>query len=158
VIDLAKESDNDLVEVYHKGTKIIEMNRKIYTYESDIPNNLNILGLLHLQFLIWKINRMSKKVPTLDPKDSELGYYWDTMSTQTWIDDNIKIDRVKVMVEVATRSIFGAEPCEISFLFFLWYVHQNKDFDNLINIKNGLQGFKTKLGTQHMSKYLQQQI
>jgi monoamine oxidase len=36
----------------------------------------------------------------------------------------------------------------------LWYVHQNKDFDNLINIKKGLQEKKTKLGTQHMSKYL----
>lgn len=58
------------------------------------------------------------------------------------------------MIEIACRSIFGAEPCEMSFLFFLWYVHQNKDFDNLINIKNGLQDKKTKLGTQHLSKYL----
>jgi hypothetical protein len=42
----------------------------------------------------------------------------------------------------------------MSFLYFLWYVHQSRDFDNLINIKNGLQERKTKLGTQHMSKYL----
>ena len=62
------------------------------------------------------------------------------------------------MIEIACRSIFGAEPCEMSFLFFLWYVHQIKDFDNLINIKNGLQDKKSKLGTQHFSKYLAEQI
>jgi len=55
------------------------------------------------------------------------------------------------MIEIAVRSIFGADPCEISFLFFLWYVHQSRDFDNLININKGLQQKTTKLGTQHFS-------
>jgi hypothetical protein len=37
-------------------------------------------------------------------------------------------------------------------------VNQSKDFDNIINIENGLQEKKTKLGTQHMSIYLGEQI
>lgn len=46
----------------------------------------------------------------------------------------------------------------MSFLYFLWSVHQNKDFENLVSIKNGLQEKKTKLGTQYFSKFLAQKI
>jgi hypothetical protein len=42
----------------------------------------------------------------------------------------------------------------MSLLYFLWYVHQSKDFYNLINVHHGLQQMKTKLGTQHFSHYL----
>lgn len=129
-----------------------------YTYESDIPNNLNIWGLIQLQIGIWKINAMSKKVSTLDPKDCELGYLWDSMSAQTWLDQNIHHQRVKVMFEITCRTIYGAEPSEMSFLFFLWYTRQNVDLDNLINADNGLQEYKTKLGTQHFSKFLAEKI
>ena len=56
------------------------------------------------------------------------------------------------------RTVFGVDPCEISFLFFLWYVHQSRDFDNLININKGLQEKKTKLGTQHFSLFLAEEV
>jgi hypothetical protein len=46
----------------------------------------------------------------------------------------------------------------MSFLYFLWYVSQNKDFDNLINTHQGLQEKTTKLGTQHFSFFLKKQI
>lgn len=97
VIALAEESGNQLYDLYHKGTKIIEVDNMRYTYQSDIPNNLSIWGLIQLQVAIWKLNAMSKKVPTLDPKDCDLGYLWDSMSVQTWLDQNISHQRVKVM-------------------------------------------------------------
>jgi hypothetical protein len=65
------------------------MNSQVYNYTSDIPNNLSIWGLIQLQVCLWKVNAMAKKVSTLDPKDCYLGYYWDSMTTQTWIDNNI---------------------------------------------------------------------
>ena len=57
-----------MTEAFHDGTKIIEMDKQVYTYTSDIPNNLSIWGLIQLQLSIWKINAMARKVPTLDPK------------------------------------------------------------------------------------------
>jgi hypothetical protein len=61
-----------------------------------------------MQLIIWKINRMAKKVSTLSPKDCELGYQWDAMSVQTWLDRNVRNKKLKAMVELACRSIFGA--------------------------------------------------
>jgi len=43
-------------------------------------------------------------------------------------------------------------------LYFLNYVNQSKDFDNLVTVEGGLQEKKTKLGTQHLSIYLGEQI
>jgi len=89
IIGLAEESGNPLKDAFHDGTKIIEMNNQVYTYTSDIPSNLSIWGLIQLQLSIWKINAMAKKVPTLDPRSCQLGFHWDSITTQTWIDDNI---------------------------------------------------------------------
>jgi len=54
---------------------------------------------------------MARKVPTLNPRDCELGYYWDSMTLQSWIDKNIWFAKVKVMVEAAIRIILGTELC-----------------------------------------------
>ena len=64
-----------------------------------------------MQLTIMKINRMARKVPTLNPRDCELGYYWDSMTLQSWIDKNIWFAKVKVMVEAAIRIILGTELC-----------------------------------------------
>jgi hypothetical protein len=101
---------------------------------------------------------MAKKVPTLNPKDCELGYQWDSITLQSWLDQNIWFNKLKLMLEAAIRVILGVELCEVSLLYFLYYVNQSKDIENLINIENGLQEKKTKLGTQHMSIYLGEQI
>lgn len=45
------------------------MQNQRFTYDSDIPNNLSIWGLIVFQIQILKINRMAKKVSTLNPKD-----------------------------------------------------------------------------------------
>lgn len=51
-----------------------------------------------MQLSFIKINRMARKVPILNPRDCELGHYWDSMTIQTWIDKNIWFTKVKVML------------------------------------------------------------
>ncbi len=87
------------------------MENKVFTYESDIPSNLNLWVLIEMQILIWKINRMAKRVCTLNPRDCELGYQWDAITVQTWLDQNVRSKKIQVMIVIACRSIFGAEPC-----------------------------------------------
>lgn len=100
-----------MVPVDCKGRKIIVFKEVISSYTSNIPRNVNIIALLQMQLTIMKINRMARKVPTLNPRDCELGYYWDSMTLQSWIDKNIWFAKVKVMVEAAIRIILGTELC-----------------------------------------------
>lgn len=78
-----------------------------------------------MQLTIWKINRMAKKVPLLDPKNCEMGNYWDSITVQTWMEKNIWSEKVRLMFATAIRIILGSELSEVSFLYFLWFVHQN---------------------------------
>jgi hypothetical protein len=50
---------------------------------------------------------MAKKVPTLNPKDCELGYQWDSITVKSWLDQNVWFTKLKVMVEAAIRVIMG---------------------------------------------------
>jgi len=38
-------------------------------YHSNIPNNVNIISLLQMQWCIWKVNRMAAKIPLSDPQN-----------------------------------------------------------------------------------------
>ena len=51
---------------------------------------------------------MAKKVPTLNPSDCEMGQYWDSITVQAWVDSNIWSIKVKLMLEAATRVLFGS--------------------------------------------------
>jgi monoamine oxidase len=107
VVELAHESKNELVPVNCKGKKVIEFKDEIGTYTSNIPKKVNILALINLQWGIWKINRMAKKVPTLNPRDCEMGYQWDSITLKGWLDQNLYFTKLKVMVEAAIRVILG---------------------------------------------------
>lgn len=151
---MCEESGNKLVSVDCRGKKIIEFKKEVSTYTSNIPTNVHVFALLQLQVAIWKINRMAKKVPLDEPQKCELAHYWDSMTVQSWVEKNISFTKLKVMLEAALRVILGVELSEVSLLYFLWYIHQSGDFDNLINVENGLQEKKTSKGTQWMSLFL----
>ena len=53
---------------------------------------------MEMKFVVWKLNRMANKVPTLNPKDCEMGYEWDAISAKAWLDQNIGNKYVKVIV------------------------------------------------------------
>lgn len=83
---------------------------------------------------------------------------WDSMTVHTWIEQNIWFVKVRKLFELSVRSIIGCETNEVSFLFFLWYIHQNHGLDCLVNVENGLQCTKFVKGTQYLSFYLEKQI
>lgn len=51
---------------------------------------------------------MAKKVSTLNPKDCDLGYQWDAITVQTWVDQNVRNKKIQLMIVIACRSVFGA--------------------------------------------------
>lgn len=85
-IELAIESKNELLPVNDKGTKVIDFKEGYFTYTSSIPSIGSIFALADLQIGIIKLNRLVQKVPTLNPRDCPMGYKWDSMTAQTWMD------------------------------------------------------------------------
>ncbi len=80
------------------------------------------------------------------------------MTFHTWIEQNVWLDHVKKILELAVRTVIGCETNEVSFLFFLWYIHHNHGFQNMYTIDNGLQAKKFVKGAQQLSRYLAEQV
>lgn len=66
----------------------MDVMNQISTYSSTIPNNVSVFSLIKMQWVLWKINRMAKKVPVDDPSQCECAAIWDSMTLNTWIAQN----------------------------------------------------------------------
>jgi hypothetical protein len=53
---------------------------------------------------------------------------WDSMTVQSWIEENLTSMKTRVMIEGALRVILGVELSEVSFLYLLYYVRCSRDF------------------------------
>lgn len=158
IINLARSLGNDLFVQPDTGNKILELYGKPQKYKSDIPNNVNLVSLVHLQLVINKLNRLAKQVPCDKPFEAEKAKLWDSMTVQSWIDDQLVDVKLKKLVEVVIRAVFGVEPSEVSLLFVLWYTHQSGSFENLVEIKNANQEKKMRLGAGNISNSMLEKL
>lgn len=94
---------------FHTGTKILDLNNRISTYRSNIPYDVGILGLIHMQFNMWKLDRMANKLDPTNPRSHPQSHKWDSETLRSWMDRNIYIHKVKLLIECAVRAVLGAE-------------------------------------------------
>jgi monoamine oxidase len=55
------------------------------------------------------------------------------------MDSQMMSNKAKELFSLAAQAIFAAHPSEVSFLFALTYTRSGRDFDTLMNIRNGAQ-------------------
>ena len=155
---LAKEARNPLIPQYNKGNKIMELFKRVGKYESEIPDGVNILSLIHMQLLVNRVNKWAKQVPVERPYAAANAVKWDAMTVQNFIDESIVDVKVKKIMEIVSRAILGVEASEVSLLFFLWYVAQSVSFETLVEIENANQHYKMSLGSSHLSQFLRRKM
>lgn len=75
---LAERAQNELIPQFHTGTKILDLQTRISTYRTNIPLDVGIPGLIHMQFNMWKLDRMANKLDPCNPRASPLSFKWDS--------------------------------------------------------------------------------
>jgi monoamine oxidase len=123
---------------FHAGTKVLDVRGERRTYRGKIPA-LPLLSLLDLQRNVWRLDRLSRRVPLDRPGEAPQATEWDALTLEEWKQKHIPSWGARAALDVATRAIFGAEPRELSFLHFLFYVHSNGGLRPLAEIENGAQ-------------------
>ena len=135
---------------FHQGEKILDLGSKLRTYKSSIPS-LGPFKLLDLQLALWRTQRMASRVPVHNPAAARGAGRLDAMSLETWSRANLRTRDVRRLFAVATRVIFGAEPSELSLLYFLFYLRSGGGLMNLIEIENGAQQDRFVPGAQKIA-------
>ncbi len=135
---------------FHHGTKLLDVRGERRTYRGKVPA-LPLLGLLDLQRNVWRLDRLARSVPLERPDLASRAAEWDGMTLEDWKQRHVPTWGARAALDIASRAIFAAEPSELSFLHFLFYVHSNNGLMPLTEIEGGAQAERFRTGAQSVS-------
>ena len=150
---LAADAGCDLFPTFHQGEKVLERAAGLSTYRGSIPS-LGLLSLVELQWTLHRAGRLMSEVSLSHPEQSPNAAEWDATTLETWSRENLRSEGVREVLAVAVRTIFGAEPAELSLLHFLFYLNSGGGLLALSEIENGAQQDRFVQGAQSLSQWL----
>lgn len=136
--DLVKKYEIPVFDTYDEGKNIVFLNEKFSTYRGVIPS-VDIISLLNLDYVLKKVNRLSKQVDLEAPWMTKNAEKLDSQTLATWMDRHFISDKAKYLFKVGVETVFACEPSEISLLHALFYAKSGDNMDVLISIPNGAQ-------------------
>ncbi|XP_036384088.1 probable flavin-containing monoamine oxidase A [Megalops cyprinoides] len=161
VMDLIRELGLEIYPQYTAGKKVQHMGgpgAKVRTYTTSIPS-CSPLVLLDMTLFLWKIDRLCKAVSVDDPTSIPDAREYDGMTLQSYMERHIWTHELKQQMGLCSRTLFGMEPSQLSFLYFLMFAAAAGGILPLLEATPGsAQEFKVKGGTQQLSERLAEQI
>jgi len=103
---------------------------------------------------VTRLDQMSTEVPVDAPWRAPSAGQWDSQTLETWLLDQGTNSQFRKLVAIATRSIFGAEPRDLSLLFALFYIAASGNeenpgtFERNFNTRDGAQMWRLHGGSQ----------
>lgn len=141
-------------EIHWQGLNIVKAKgSKPRTHRGTIPP-LSLPGLLDLNKCIIKTHEQVLKTDPVDPTSSPDARRLDEMSVQQWLDNTGWTEEAKKNYGQGMRSVLTSEPCEVSMLYWLWYVRSAGDSQRLFDAPNGAQERKFIGGSMQISERL----
>lgn len=153
VAKLADELGVRTFAQHHEGRKVFALGDDVRTYAGDIPS-LPWLHLAEVQLTIWRLDALARRVPVEAPWDARDAERLDAMSLEAWKRRHVRSSGARAVLDIATRAIFAAEPSELSFLHFLFYLRSGGGLMRLAQIRDGAQERRLVGGAQQLSERL----
>lgn len=138
---------------FTEGTKVFLDGHRRRTYRGDIPS-LSIPQLLRMQLALMGLERRRRRVSIVDPMTAPDAQALDGQTLET-LRTRYRLDAAtRGAMDAAVRTIFGAEPADLSALFFLAYLDAGGGFMALAGTHGGAQEERLVGGTQNLSRRL----
>jgi monoamine oxidase len=97
---------------------------------------------------ILALDQLANEVPIDAPWDAPKAREWDSMTVQTWIDQNIESSRAREQMCTAIEAVYAAEPHDVSLLHALFYARSGGGMFYLISTEGGAQADRFDGGMQ----------
>lgn len=118
----------------------------------DAIRALGVPSQLNLLLAIRRIGTLSRRVPPEAPHEAPRADAWDATTVATWRDRILRTEASRDAFDATFRAVFGAEPKELSLLYFLFYVNAAGGFGSLTAVEGGAQQTRLAGGTQQLSE------
>jgi monoamine oxidase len=147
--------------VYSIGNLLWYEDGKLTPYTGLIPPANDPTAPIELgEITLPQIDKMAQTVPLDAPWTASNAVEWDSMTVDTWVSQNVKsIDGPKLF-SLAVDAVLSVLPRDVSFLYFLFYVHAAGGIEPLVNNAGtgGAQDFRVSGGTQSIAVKLADQL
>ena len=161
VLALMAELGIPKFDVYSTGSLLWYQNGKGTPYTGTIPPDSDPVTVAELgEVTLPEVDKMAATVPTDAPWTAPNAVEWDSMTVQTWAEQNITTTDGQQLFNYAVEAVLSVEARDISMLYFLWYVSEAGGINPLVANAGdgGAQDFRVKGGTQLISIKMAEQL
>jgi len=143
LLDLIKEYDLHTVPQFETGTNIAELGGKRLSASGeaigfDAPTQKEYDGIIR------ELTKLSDQVPLDAPWTLPRAEEYDHITVDDWFASQTKNRAILGFLRAYVRAIFTADPYQISFLYFLFYMRSGDNFDTLFGFENAAQAWTVK--------------
>jgi monoamine oxidase len=148
-------------DVYSTGKLLWYQNGKGTPYTGTVPPDSDPVTVAQLgEETLPQVDSMAATVPTDAPWTAPNALKWDSMTVQTWAEQNISTTDGQQLFNYAVEAVLSVEAQDISMLYFLWYVAEAGGINPLVANAGGggAQDFRVTGGTQLISIKMAEQL
>lgn len=154
---LAHELGIQTFPTFTDGKKVLEVEGKVSTYKRSIPS-MSIPNLIQMQGALSYLKRVRKRISPTAPMSADGADELDGETLETWRGRFVKSSKINAVMDAAIRTIFGAEPRELSALYFLMYLNAGGGMLSLSEARGGAQQDRFIPGAQAISLALAKEL
>ncbi len=130
-----------------EGENLLRLDGRLRRYRGTIPR-LSPVALVDVARGLRKLNRLAGRVDPEAPWRGPEAARLDAISLAAWIDRTMLTATAKRLLRVAGRTVWGAEPEELSLLHTAFYVRSAGSFELLTDVEGGAQQDRFVGGSQ----------
>jgi monoamine oxidase len=139
------------------GKKMQDFDGEVRRYSGLLPW-FGLTELLESAAGLAELEWLCRRVPLSDPLAAPRASEWDSHSVETWLTTRLKGSGSRALIRLLSQMVFCAEPRELSFLYFLSYLHAGQGPVRLSSIRGGAQQDRFVDGAQAMSLALARRL
>jgi monoamine oxidase len=147
---LAEAVGVETFPTHTEGENLLRLNGRLRRYRGTIPR-LGPIALLDVGRALRKLNRLAARVDPEAPWETARASALDATSVAAWIEREMATATAKRLLRVAGRTIWGAEPEELSLLHLAFYVSSAGSFELLTDVEGGAQQDRFVGGSQEVA-------
>ncbi|MFL5829387.1 MAG: flavin monoamine oxidase family protein [Solirubrobacteraceae bacterium] len=160
ILALLSELKIGTFPVYAKDHLLWYENGKSTPYTGTVPPVSDPLAIPQLALTMSAIDSMAQTVPLDAPYGAPRAAEWDSMTVETWSQQNILSSGARNVFALAVEGVLSVEPRDVSMLYFLSYVHAAGNVNALVANagQGGGQDFRVSGGTQGIAIKMARQL
>lgn len=145
------------IPTYTAGHNVLMLGGRRRRYSGTIPR-LGPLVLADIWLAQRKLERLAARVDTRAPWDAAGATQLDAQSFATWMSRHMRTRAARSLMTIAGRTVWGAEPDELSLLHVLFYIACAGGLDALLDTEGGAQQDLLEGGAQGVALGLAQRL